>query len=268
MHSSTPSFLSSSAKAMRWPNNSRSALTLRVNRLLVIALASVLMAGSSGEAAPFGGPVAIAPAPPPETTIDAPITDTRRAVATVFRRDVPATRDATAEPINTVRPSALAFLIENLAGQTLRIRHARVVGVLNPRVLLIESATSFPAMLGTRDRVLVLLAGGAALRVAPATLVGASVTVLGIARTLLGVQVTNEVSWPSELTREAVNRLEIRAAVLASSVQTADGVELTDRTSPNPPAPSAAPTGPPAAAGRVDVEIGDGTGVDGDLRLQ
>jgi hypothetical protein len=55
-----------------------------------------------------------------------------------------------------------------------------------------------------------------------------------VARTLLGLQVTREVSWPEGLTPEAVQRLEVRAAVLATSVQTAEGIELTDR----PPQPS------------------------------
>jgi hypothetical protein len=53
----------------------------------------------------------------------------------------------------------------------------------------------------------------------------------GIARTLLGMQVTGEVPWPARLDRETVERLEIRAAILATSVHTADGIELTDRPS-------------------------------------
>jgi hypothetical protein len=144
--------------------------------------------------------------------------------------------------MHPVRPSALAHLIDELAGQTVRVRNARVVGVLNPRVFLIESATHFPAMLGTRDRILVLVGGDAALRVAPAALVASSVTVVGVARTLLGVQVTAEVPWPAELTRDVVERLEVRAAVLATSVQTAERVELTAR-----PASSSTADAPPAS---------------------
>jgi hypothetical protein len=41
------------------------------------------------------------------------------------------------------------------------------------------------------------------------------------------MQVSREVPWPKELSPEAVERLEIHAAVLASSVRTAEGVELT-----------------------------------------
>jgi hypothetical protein len=78
------------------------------------------------------------------------------------------------------------------------------------------------------DRVLVLI-GGAELRVDAAVLRGTDVHVAGTARTLLGAQVTAEVPWPRELTPDMVKRLEIRAAVLATSVRTADGVELTRR---------------------------------------
>jgi hypothetical protein len=136
-----------------------------------------------------------------------------------------------ADRIETVRPSALAHLLDELAGRTLRVRNARVVGVLDPRTFLIESSTPSPMMLGTRDRIVVFVEGGA-LRVEPAALVTSSVVVVGVLRTLLGLQVTGEVSWPQALSPEAVQRLEVRAAVLATSVQTADGVELTDRARP------------------------------------
>ena len=52
-------------------------------------------------------------------------------------------------------------------------------------------------------------------------------TIVGVARTLLGVQAAHDVPWPEPLTRHEIERLDIRAAILASSVQTADGVELT-----------------------------------------
>jgi hypothetical protein len=129
----------------------------------------------------------------------------------------------------TVRPSALASFIDELAGRMVRVRNARVVGMFNPRAFLIESATSVPVMLGTRNRLLVLVDESTALRVAPATIVGSNVIVFGVARTLLGVRVTSEVTWPPELAENVVKRLEVRGAVLAISVQTAEGVELTDR---------------------------------------
>jgi hypothetical protein len=127
----------------------------------------------------------------------------------------------------TVRPAALASLIDELAGRAVRVPTSRVVGVFNPRAFLIESAMSLPAMLGNRDRILVLVDEGAALRIAPGTIVGSNVVVFGVARTLIGMQVTSEVPWPPELTQDHVKRLEVRAAVLATSVQSPEGVELT-----------------------------------------
>jgi hypothetical protein len=137
-----------------------------------------------------------------------------------------------AGPITTVRPWTLGTFIEELAGQTVRVPDARILGVVNPRALLIESAASFfdrggpRTTPGLRNRVLVLIRDGA-LRVAPDTLVTSNVIVVGVARTLVGLQVTGEGPWPSELTRERIRRLEIRAAVLATSVTTPEGVDLT-----------------------------------------
>src|SRR5687768_12757334 len=127
-----------------------------------------------------------------------------------------------------LHPAGLAVLIADVGGRPATLPRARVIAVLNPQVLLIESASPLPAMIGGLDRVLVLI-GGAELRVDPALLSGADVHVAGTARTLLGAQVTGEVAWPRELTTDMVKRLEIRAAVLATSVRTADGVELTRR---------------------------------------
>jgi hypothetical protein len=131
----------------------------------------------------------------------------------------------------TIRPSTLALQVSELAGHAVRLPYARVVGVFEPNVFLVETDTQFRPFLGNRQRVVVLV-DRAALRVPAATLVDSTVTVLGVARTLLGVQVTREVPWPSVLNRNLVDRLEIRAAVLASSVQTAEGVELTDAPAP------------------------------------
>lgn len=128
----------------------------------------------------------------------------------------------------TVRPSALASLIGELAGFHVRVPYARVVGLFDSRAFLIDSAMELPAPLGHRDRVLVLV-DAAALRVPAESLVASTVTVEGVARTILGVQTTAEVPWPVKLDRDALKRLEVRAAVLATSVRTAEGVELTDR---------------------------------------
>jgi hypothetical protein len=139
---------------------------------------------------------------------------------------------ATAELPITVRPSMLASTVDELAGRNVRVPYARVVGVFEPRVFLIETASQLPPLRGFRDRVIVLIHPGA-LRVPPKLLVASTVTVSGVARTILGVQVTREVPWPSELDRELIERLEVRAALLATSVQTADGVELTDQSRPS-----------------------------------
>jgi hypothetical protein len=125
-----------------------------------------------------------------------------------------------------VRPGTLAAQIGELAGHRVTVPYSRVVGVFNPRVFLIDTATRLPAPVGHRARVLVLIERGP-LRVSDTDIVASTVTVTGVARTLLGVQVSREVPWPAELRPDVVRRLEIRAAVLASSVQTPEGIELT-----------------------------------------
>ena len=141
--------------------------------------------------------------------------------------DSPA-QQKTAAPI-TVRPGTLALAIDELAGFEVNVPHARVVGVFNPRVLVVDTASSIRPLLGHRDRVLVMIESRV-LKVPSTAIVGATVRISGVARTLLGVQTTAEVPWPDILQRELIERLEIRAAVMASSVRTAEGVELT---SPN-----------------------------------
>lgn len=129
-----------------------------------------------------------------------------------------------------LHPGGLAALVGEVGGQSVALRRARVLAVVNPRVFLIESGSPLMATIGNLSRVLVLIKD-ASLHVDATSLVGSDVEVVGVARTLLGVQVTREVAWPPELTPQMVKRLEIRAAVLAASVRTADGVELTVRQS-------------------------------------
>lgn len=131
----------------------------------------------------------------------------------------------------TIRPDTLSALIEELAGYNVNIRHARVVGVFDPRVLVVDTASVLRPILGHRDRVVVFIEKGA-LRIPAASLVGSAVRISGTARTLLGIQTTAEVPWPSDLRPEVVERLEIRAAILATSVRTAEGVELTAAEAP------------------------------------
>jgi hypothetical protein len=131
------------------------------------------------------------------------------------------------DPMNTViHPAALAKMIDEIGGRRVVVTKAKVIAILNPRAFLIESAAALAPFAGSLDRVLVLIDDGM-LRVDAADLIDSNVRVFGIARTLLGLQTTAEVPWPPELTRDALKRYEIRAAVLARSVQTSDGVELT-----------------------------------------
>ena len=140
----------------------------------------------------------------------------------------------TPQPI-LVRPGMLAAQIGELAGHTVIVPYSRVVGVFTPRVFLIDTSTRLPPIVGHRARVLVMIERRT-LNVPPASLVASTVTVSGIARTLLGAQVTREVPWPAELTPEAVEKLEIQAAIVATSVRTAEGIELTitEGSSPHP----------------------------------
>lgn len=140
-------------------------------------------------------------------------------------RPQPAAYSAPPRPL-TIRASTLVAHLDGFAGQQVRVLNARVVGVLEPRAFLIEPSTEYLKALGTRDRIVVLVANGA-LRVPADLLVGSVVAVEGIARTPLGMKVTAEVPWPDRLDRDRVKRWEVRAVVLASSVQTAEGTELT-----------------------------------------
>jgi hypothetical protein len=124
--------------------------------------------------------------------------------------------------------SMLVEFIQAFAGQTVRIRNARVVGVVAPGVFLIEPATRYLKDMGQRDRMAVFVSGGQ-LRVNPELLVGSIVELEGTARTVLSVQAARDVEWPSKLNAHALERLEVRGAIVATSVHTAEGTELTER---------------------------------------
>jgi len=134
----------------------------------------------------------------------------------------------------TLRPGALAALVDSLAGGSVRLPYSRVVGVFDPRVFLVETQVSLRPII-ERDRVLVFIESGM-LRVDPAVLVASTVTVSGVARTLLGMQANHDVPWPPVLTRDEVKRLEIKAAVLARSVRTPEGIDLVVRSASGSPA--------------------------------
>jgi hypothetical protein len=135
-----------------------------------------------------------------------------------------APRAARAEAID-MHPSALAQLIDQLGGRQISLPRAKIVSVISPRAFLVESAGPLAPTPGKFNRVVVLVDGGT-IRVDPLSLVGSTVRVTGTARSVLGMQVSREVAWPPELTRDIVRRYEIRAAMLSPSVQTPDGVEL------------------------------------------
>lgn len=137
-------------------------------------------------------------------------------------------RDQRANPLPIqLRPATLAEDINSLAGLSVRLTSARIVGVFDPRVFLVESDASIRPSRGNRNRVLVFVQSGT-LGVPPALLVGSAVILEGTARTLLASRVRQEVPWPAGLTRDSLSRLDIRAALLATSVRTPDGVDLLD----------------------------------------
>jgi hypothetical protein len=118
-------------------------------------------------------------------------------------------------PVMTLRASAVAQLIGEIAGYPVRVTGARIVWVIDSR-----------ALAGSRSRVLVLVERGT-LAIPRPPVATAPITITGQASTLLGIQAGRGVDWPPALTHELVDRLEIRAAILASSVQTPERVELT-----------------------------------------
>lgn len=157
---------------------------------------------------------------------EAPAAEPPPAAPEAPQRLVAPARPPERRPI-VIRTAMMVANLDAFAGRQVRVLHGRVVGVLEPHAFLIEPATEYLKRMGDRDRVLVLIQS-AALRAPAEVLVGATVTVTGIARTLVGLQVSGDVPWPARLRPEVVDRLEIRAAILATSVQSADGVELSD----------------------------------------
>jgi hypothetical protein len=136
---------------------------------------------------------------------------------------------APAAPASLPLPaSTLVEFIQTFAGQAVRIQNARVVGLITPGVFLIEPATRYLKDMGQRDRMAVFVESGH-LRVDPELLVGSIVELEGTVRTVLSLQAAGDVQWPSKLTQQVVDRLEIRAAVVATSVHTSEGTELTER---------------------------------------
>lgn len=124
-----------------------------------------------------------------------------------------------------LHPGALALMIDQLGGHEVSLARAKVVAMLNPQALLVESPGPLEPAPGFYNRVLILVRGGT-IRLPPQAIVGATVRVTGVARTILSMQVEREVPWPPVLTADVLRRYEIRAALLTSAVHTADGVAI------------------------------------------
>ena len=139
-------------------------------------------------------------------------------------------RFAPGTPPITVRPSALSQIVSELAGSPVNVQRARILWVIDSHAVVIESDSVFDPTWRDRGRVLVMLERSRTLAIPRPPVSIAPVNIVGIARTLLGIQAAQDVPWPQALTRREVERLGIRAAILASSVRTSDGVELTSST--------------------------------------
>ena len=148
-------------------------------------------------------------------------------IATRVPAQIPEHRFAPGTPPITVRPSALSQVVSELAGSPVNVPRARILWVVDTHAVVIESDSLFDPTWRDRGRVLVLLERNRSLAIPRSPVSIAPVNVVGIARTLLGIQAAQDVPWPQALTRREIERLGIRAAILASSVRTADGVELT-----------------------------------------
>jgi hypothetical protein len=151
-------------------------------------------------------------------------------VAAGARAQTPEHRFPPGAPPITVRPSALAQVVSELAGSPVNVQRARILWVIDSHAVVIESDSAFDPQWRDRGRVLVLLERSRSLAIPRSPVSIAPVNIVGIARTLLGIQAAQDVPWPQALTRREIERLGIRAAILASSVKTSDGVELTSST--------------------------------------
>jgi len=136
-------------------------------------------------------------------------------------------RFAPGTPPISVRPSALALMVSEIAGTPVNVPHARILWVVDAHAIVIESDSLFEPTWRDHSRVLVVLERSRSLAIPNPPVAISPVDVTGIARTLLGIQASQDVPWPRALTRREIERMDIKAAILASSVRTSDGVELT-----------------------------------------
>ncbi|HTI42542.1 MAG TPA: hypothetical protein VL693_12015 [Vicinamibacterales bacterium] len=150
------------------------------------------------------------------------------AIATIaVHAQTPNRRFAPQESPIPVLPFALAQMVGELAGYPVAVQRARLLWVVDAHAVIIESDSSMSPEWRDHGRVLVLTTKERSLVIPRPPIAIAPISVVGVARTLLGVQAGHDVPWPGPLTRRVVDRLDIRAAIVADSVRTADGVELT-----------------------------------------
>ena len=147
--------------------------------------------------------------------------------AIAVHAQTPNRRFAPGEPPIPVLPFALAQMVGELAGYPVAVQRARLLWVVDAHAVVIESDSSARPEWRDHGRVLVLTTRERSLAIPRPPIAIAPIMVVGVARTLLGVQAGHDVPWPEPLTRRVIERLDIRAAILADSVRTADGVELT-----------------------------------------
>jgi hypothetical protein len=130
-----------------------------------------------------------------------------------------------------VHPSTLNDFLEEFGRRPVRIPVSRVVDVVGTRALVVEPIGKWSDTVPWLDRVLVVVPHGT-LKAAPDAIENTDVRVHGTVRTALGVQTSQDVAWPAELTRQRLDKLDVRAVILATSVETTDGVELTNQRLP------------------------------------
>ena len=127
--------------------------------------------------------------------------------------------DAAKLPAVRLRPDTLALFINHVAGLRVRVISGVVNDIASPRVFTLknERSTRYPHR--PNEVAIVLDSGRAVVRA------GAPVVVTGIARTLLGAEMNSERPLPV-LTESERNVVEELPLVMASSVDTPDGVHL------------------------------------------
>jgi hypothetical protein len=123
-----------------------------------------------------------------------------------------------------LRPDTLALFINNVAGLRVRLVSGVVDEIASPRVFTLKNERSARYPHRPNEVAIVVDTGSTFVRE------GAPVVVTGIARTLLGAEMDSDRPLPSltESERKVVAKLPL---VMASSVQTPDGVQLVR---PNP----------------------------------